>query len=77
MDECVRIIGHAECRLGWEITFDEVSEGTLKELLLPEDYASITQVMIYFILNILINEVVNLFSFIFTCFYRVLIVAIN
>ena len=44
MDECVRILWHAERRLGREITAQEVEQGALRTLLIPEDYAAVTQV---------------------------------
>ena len=48
VDECVRIITHAERRLGREISHEEISRGALSEILLPEDYASVTQVLFIF-----------------------------
>ena len=48
VNECVRIICHAEYRIGHEITYDEVSQGALTQLLIPKDYASITQVCLCF-----------------------------
>ena len=48
VDECVHIITHAEHRLGREISHEEISWGALSEILLLEDYASVTQVLFIF-----------------------------
>ena len=48
VDECVCIITHAERRLGREISHKEISWGALSEILLLEDYASVTQVLFIF-----------------------------
>ena len=44
----MRIISHVERQFGREISYDEISQGALSDILLPKYYMSITQVFIYF-----------------------------
>ena len=46
VNECLRILHHAEQRLNREITIDEVQGGALATILIPEDYAAATKVIL-------------------------------